>query len=314
MARIVVAGGAGFLGSHLVERLLDRGDEVVVLDNLVTGVIENLEACFGRPGFVFHRVDVSDFVHVAGPVDAVMHLASPASPADFASIPIQILKVGSLGTHRLLGLAKDKGASFFLASTSEVYGDPQVHPQPESYWGHVNPIGPRGCYDEAKRFAEAMTMAYHRTHGVDVRIVRIFNTYGPRMRPEDGRVVTNFVVQALRGEELTVYGDGSQTRSFCYVDDEVDGFVRLLDSDVLGPVNIGNPGEFTVLQLAELVAEMVPSAAGIRFEPLPTDDPAQRRPDITRATELLGWAPTVDLRDGLRLTIDWFRGRLSRPG
>ena len=314
MARVVVAGGAGFLGSHLVERLLDRGDQVVVLDNLVTGDVANIEGCFGRDGFTFHRVDVSDFVHVAGDVDAVMHLASPASPADFASIPIQILKVGSLGTHRLLGLAKDKGARFFLASTSEVYGDPQVHPQPESYWGHVNPIGPRGCYDEAKRFAEAMTMAYHRTHDVDIRIVRIFNTYGPRMRPEDGRVVTNFVVQALRGEELTVYGDGSQTRSFCYVDDEVEGFLRLLDSDVSGPVNIGNPGEFTVLQLAELVAEMVPTAAGIRFEPLPTDDPAQRRPDISLATELLGWAPTVDLRDGLGRTIDWFRARLSRSG
>lgn len=311
MARIVVAGGAGFLGSHLVERLLDRGDEVVVLDNLVTGVIENLEACFGRPGFVFHRVDVSDFVHVAGPVDAVMHLASPASPADFASIPIQILKVGSLGTHRLLGLAKDKAASFFLASTSEVYGDPQVHPQPESYWGHVNPIGPRGCYDEAKRFAEAMTMAYHRAHGVDVRIVRIFNTYGPRMRPDDGRVVTNFVVQALRGEELTVYGDGSQTRSFCYVDDEVEGFIRLLDSGVTEPVNIGNPAEFTVLQLAELVVEMIPGAGGIRFEPLPADDPTQRRPDISRATEQLGWQPTVELREGLGRTIDWFRTLLA---
>lgn len=307
MARIVVAGGAGFLGSHLVERLLDRGDEVVVLDNLVTGVLDNLSDCFGRPGFVFHRVDVSDYVHVPGQVDAVMHLASPASPADFATIPIQILKVGSLGTHRLLGLAKDKGAAFFLASTSEVYGDPQVHPQPESYWGHVNPIGPRGCYDEAKRFAEAMTMAYHRAHGVDVRIVRIFNTYGPRMRPDDGRVVTNFVVQALRGEELTVYGDGSQTRSFCYVDDEVEGFLRLLDSGVTEPVNIGNPAEFTVLQLAELVVDMIPTAGGIRFEPLPADDPTQRRPDISRAIELLGWQPTVDLRDGLERTIQWFR-------
>ncbi|CAN5386153.1 GDP-mannose 4,6-dehydratase [soil metagenome] len=311
MARIVVAGGAGFLGSHLVERLLDRGDEVVVLDNLVTGDLSNIEASFGRDGFTFHRFDVSDYVHVAGHVDAVMHLASPASPADFASIPIQILKVGSLGTHRLLGLAKDKGAKFFLASTSEVYGEPLVHPQPESYWGNVNPIGPRGCYDEAKRFAEAMTMAYHRTHDVSVRIVRIFNTYGPRMRPDDGRVVTNFVVQALRGEELTVYGDGSQTRSFCYVDDEVEGFLRLLDSEVVDPVNIGNPNEFTVRQLAELVCEMVPSAGGIRVEPLPQDDPTQRRPDITRATELLGWAPTVELREGLGRTIDWFRRLLA---
>jgi dTDP-glucose 4,6-dehydratase len=311
VARIVVAGGAGFLGSHLVERLLDRGDEVVVLDNLVTGDLSNIETSFGRDGFTFHRVDVSDYVHVAGDVDAVMHLASPASPADFASIPIQILKVGSLGTHRLLGLAKDKGATFFLASTSEVYGDPLMHPQPESYWGNVNPIGPRGCYDEAKRFAEAMTMAYHRTHDVPVRIVRIFNTYGPRMRPDDGRVVTNFVVQALRGQELTVYGDGSQTRSFCYVDDEVEGFLRLLDSDVSDPVNIGNPNEFTVRQLAELVCEMVPSAGGIRVEPLPQDDPTQRRPDITRATELLGWAPTVELREGLGRTIDWFRRLLA---
>jgi dTDP-glucose 4,6-dehydratase len=311
VARIVVAGGAGFLGSHLVERLLDRGDEVVVLDNLVTGDLSNIETSFGRDGFTFHRVDVSDYVHVAGDVDAVMHLASPASPADFASIPIQILKVGSLGTHRLLGLAKDKGATFFLASTSEVYGDPLVHPQPESYWGNVNPIGPRGCYDEAKRFAEAMTMAYHRTHDVPVRIVRIFNTYGPRMRPDDGRVVTNFVVQALRGQELTVYGDGSQTRSFCYVDDEVEGFLRLLDSDVSDPVNIGNPNEFTVRQLAEMVCEMVPSAGGIRVEPLPQDDPTQRRPDITRATELLGWAPTVELREGLGRTIDWFRRLLA---
>jgi dTDP-glucose 4,6-dehydratase len=306
-----VAGGAGFLGSHLVERLLDRGDEVVVLDNLVTGDLSNIETSFGRDGFTFHRVDVSDYVHVAGDVDAVMHLASPASPADFASIPIQILKVGSLGTHRLLGLAKDKGAKFFLASTSEVYGDPLVHPQPESYWGNVNPIGPRGCYDEAKRFAEAMTMAYHRTHDVPVRIVRIFNTYGPRMRPDDGRVVTNFVVQALRGQELTVYGDGSQTRSFCYVDDEVEGFLRLLDSDVSDPVNIGNPNEFTVRQLAELVCEMVPSAGGIRVEPLPQDDPTQRRPDISRATDLLGWAPTVELREGLGRTIDWFRHLLA---
>ena len=311
MARLVVAGGAGFLGSHLVERLLDRGDEVVVLDNLVTGALANIEHCFGRDGFVFHQVDVSDFVHVPGPVDAVMHLASPASPADFDSIPIQILKVGSLGTHRLLGLAKDKGARFFLASTSEVYGDPLVHPQPESYWGNVNPIGPRGCYDEAKRFAEAMTMAYHRTHGVDVRIVRIFNTYGPRMRPEDGRVVTNFVVQALRGHELTVYGDGSQTRSFCYVDDEVEGFLRLLASDVTEPVNIGNPNEFTVRQLAEMVIEMVPEAGGLRFDPLPQDDPAQRRPDITLATERLGWAPTVELHEGLGLTIEWFRELLA---
>ena len=249
---------------------------------------------------------MSNYVHVPGPVDAVLHFASPASPVDFERIPIQILKVGSLGTHNTLGLAKEKGARYFLASTSEVYGDPLVHPQPETYWGNVNPIGPRGVYDEAKRFAEAMTMAYHRHHGVDVRIVRIFNTYGPRMRPDDGRVVSNFLVQALPGKPLTVYGDGSQTRSFCYVDDEVRGLLALLDSDYVGPVNIGNPTEFTVLELAEMVLDVTGSSSELRFEPLPVDDPAQRRPDITLARSLLGWEPEIDLDEGLARTAEWF--------
>ncbi|MER3452505.1 MAG: NAD-dependent dehydratase, partial [Acidimicrobiia bacterium] len=256
MGRIVVTGAAGFLGSHLCRALLDRGDEVVGIDNLTTGRLANIEDLFGREGFTFVKHDVTTFVHVPGPVDAVMHFASPASPKDYLELPIQTLKVGSLGTHKTLGLAKEKGARYFLASTSEVYGDPQVHPQPESYWGHVNPVGPRGVYDEAKRFAEAMTMAYHRYHGLDVRIVRIFNTYGPAMRPDDGRVVSNFLVQALTGKPLTVYGDGSQTRSFCYVDDEIRGFLALLDSDLVGPVNIGNPEEFTVAELARLVLEV----------------------------------------------------------
>jgi dTDP-glucose 4,6-dehydratase len=310
VARVVVSGGAGFLGSHLCAALLARGDQVVVIDNLITGNVDNLAPLFGRQGFEFQRHDVSTHVHVPGRVDAVMHLASPASPKDFTEIPIQILKVGAHGTHNLLGLAKDKGARFFLASTSEVYGDPQVHPQPETYWGHVNPIGPRGVYDEAKRYAEAMTMAYHRHHGVDVRIVRIFNTYGPHMRPSDGRVVSSLLVQALAGKPLTVFGDGSQTRSFCYVDDEIRGFLALLDSDHVGPVNIGNPNEFTVLELARIVLEVTGSSSEITFEPLPVDDPTQRRPDITIAREVLGWEPRVDLREGLARTGDW----LSRVG
>src|SRR5262245_6489813 len=252
MARGVVAGGAGFLGSHLCDALLARGDSVVAIDNLLTGSVDNIEHLFGRPGFTFVEHDVSQFVWVPGDVDAVLHFASPASPADFERIPIQILKVGSLGTHHMLGLAKDKGAKFFLASTSEVYGDPQVHPQPETYWGHVNPIGPRGVYDESKRFAEAMTFAYHRAHGIDVRVARIFNTYGPRMRPDDGRLVTNLLVQGLTGRPLTVYGDGTQTRSFCYIDDEVRGLLALLDSDYVGPVNVGNPAEYTVNEFAEI--------------------------------------------------------------
>ena len=311
MARVVVTGGAGFLGSHLSEALLARGDEVVVLDNLVTGSVDNIEHLFGRTGFTFAQHDVSSYVWVPGDVDAVMHLASPASPVDYLDKPIQTLKVGSLGTHNCLGLAKAKNARFFLASTSEVYGDPQVHPQPETYWGHVNPVGPRGVYDEAKRFAEAMTMAYHRYHGLEVRIVRIFNTYGPRMRPNDGRVVSNFLVQALEGKPLTIYGDGSQTRSFCYVDDEVRGFLSLLDGPITGPCNIGNPGEFTMLELAALVQEVTGSSSEIVYEPLPVDDPTQRKPDITMAREHLGWEPTIQLREGLAKTADYVRTRLG---
>ena len=311
--RVVVTGGAGFLGSHLCESLLARGDDVVCLDNLVTGNLRNIEHLFGREGFTFVKHDVTDYVYVPGTVDAVMHFASPASPKDYLEMPIQTLKVGSLGTHKTLGLAKEKGARYFLASTSEVYGDPEIHPQPESYWGNVNPIGPRGVYDEAKRFAEAMTMAYHRYHGVDVRIVRIFNTYGPRMRPQDGRVVSNFLVQSLSGKPLTIYGDGSQTRSFCYVDDEVRGFLALLDSDLAGqPCNIGNPGEFTVKQLAELVLEVTDSDSDIVYEDLPVDDPTQRQPDISLATQRLGWAPTIDLREGLVKTAEYFRSLEGR--
>jgi dTDP-glucose 4,6-dehydratase len=309
--RVVVTGGAGFLGSHLCDALLARGDEVVAIDNLVTGNPDNLAASLGNERFELMHHDVSTFIHVPGPVDAIMHLASPASPKDYLELPIQTLKVGSLGTHNALGLAKDKGARFFLASTSEVYGDPQVHPQVESYWGHVNPIGPRGVYDEAKRFAEAMTMAYHRYHGVDVRIVRIFNTYGPRMRPNDGRVVSNFLTQALQGKPITIYGDGAQTRSFCFVDDEIRGFLALLDSDHVGPVNIGNPNEFTVGALAMMVKDILQSPSEIVYEPLPVDDPAQRRPDISLARELLGWEPTVQLREGLTRTAEWMRTVLA---
>jgi dTDP-glucose 4,6-dehydratase len=311
VARIVVTGGAGFLGSHLCHQLLDRGDEVVCIDNLITGSLANIDDLFGRAGFTFVEHDVSTFIWVPGHVDGVMHLASPASPIDFERIPIQILKVGSLGTHNALGLAKAKGARFFLASTSEVYGDPLVHPQPETYWGNVNPIGPRGVYDEAKRFAEAMTMAYHRHHGLDVRIVRIFNSYGTKMRPDDGRAVSNFIVQALQGQDLTVFGDGSQTRSFCYVDDEVRGFLALYDSDVVGPVNIGNPHEYTILELAEMVLEVTGSGSKLVFHPLPVDDPTQRKPDITQATELLGWQPEIDLRTGIERTTEYFRHVLS---
>jgi dTDP-glucose 4,6-dehydratase len=312
MARVVVTGGAGFLGSHLCHRLLERGDEVVCLDNLITGSIANIEDLFGKPGFSYVELDVSTYIHVPGDVDAVLHFASPASPIDFERIPIQILKVGSLGTHNALGLAKAKGAKFFLASTSEVYGDPLVHPQSETYWGNVNPIGPRGVYDEAKRFAEAMTMAYHRHHGLDVRIVRIFNTFGPQMRPDDGRAVSTFIVQALQGHDITVFGDGSQTRSFTYVDDEVRGFLALLDSDVVGPVNIGNPNEFTILQLAELVIEITGSSSEVVYEPLPVDDPLQRKPDITKATELLGWKPEIELREGIEKATEYFRRVLAQ--
>ncbi len=311
MARVVVTGGAGFLGSHLCDALLDRGDEVVVLDNLVTGAVDNIQHLFGRDGFTFVETDVSNYVWVPGHVDTVMHLASPASPKDYLEKPIQTLKVGSLGTHNTLGLAKAKQAKYFVASTSEVYGDPQIHPQPETYWGHVNPVGPRGVYDEAKRFAEAMTMAYHRYHGLEVRIVRIFNVYGPRMRPEDGRVVSNFIVQALLGKPITVYGDGQQSRSFCYVEDEIRGFLALLDSEQTGPINIGNDGEFTMLELADLVLELTGSKSEIVFEPLPVDDPTQRKPDLTLANTLLGWSPTIPLRAGLERTIPAFAERLG---
>ncbi|HVN50813.1 MAG TPA: UDP-glucuronic acid decarboxylase family protein [Acidimicrobiales bacterium] len=311
MARIVITGGAGFLGSHLCDRFLDRGDEVVALDNLSTGSVSNVEHLFGRAGFTFVEQDVSRFIWIPGPVDAVLHFASPASPVDYLELPIQTLKVGSLGTHNTLGLAKAKGARYLLASTSEVYGDPEVHPQPETYWGHVNPIGPRGVYDEAKRFGEAMTMAYHRSHGLDVRIARIFNVYGPRMRPGDGRVVSNFLVQALKGEPLTIHGDGSQTRSFCYVDDEVEGFLALLRHAGTGPFNIGNSGEYTVRELAELVLEITGSSSELAFVELPVDDPRQRQPDLTRTRAELGWEPTIGLREGLGRTAAYFRELLG---
>ena len=305
----VVTGGAGFLGSHLVDRLLAEGWRVTVLDNLITGRMENLAAWQGRASLRFVHQDVTEFLHIPGAVDAVLHFASPASPEDYRALPIQTLKVGSLGTHKALGLAREKGALFMLASTSEVYGDPLVHPQPEDYWGNVNPIGERGVYDEAKRFAEALTLAYHRTHGVPARIARIFNTYGPRMRPDDGRAIPTFVGQALRGEPLTIHGDGSQTRSFGYVDDIVDGLHRLLLSDCQTPVNIGNPGECTVRELAEQVIAACGSDSTIRFVPAPPDDPARRRPDITLARARLGWEPSVALAEGLARTVAWYRTR-----
>jgi dTDP-glucose 4,6-dehydratase len=303
----VVTGGAGFVGSHVCDRLIERGDEVVCIDNFITGSEGNISHLFGHDRFSLHRQDVTTHLWVPGPVDAVMHLASPASPADFERIPIQILKVGGLGTMNGLGLAKEKGARFFLASTSEVYGDPLVHPQPETYLGNVNTIGIRGVYDEAKRYAEAMTMAYHRHHDVDVRIVRIFNTYGPRMRPDDGRVVSNFITQALRGEPITVYGDGSQTRSFCFVDDQVAGHLALLDGEHTGPINIGNDGEFTMLELAEVVIRVTGSSSTITHRPLPADDPTRRRPDLTEARTKLGWKPTVELEEGVTRTAAYFR-------
>ncbi len=309
--RVLITGAAGFIGSHLADRFLAEGHEVIGMDNLITGSRDNLAHLAGEARFTFVHHDVSRFIAVDGPLDGVLHFASPASPIDYLELPIQTLKVGSLGTHNSLGLAKAKGARYLLASTSEVYGDPLVHPQPESYWGNVNPVGPRGVYDEAKRFAEAMTMAYHRYHGVDTRIVRIFNTYGPRMRARDGRVVSNFIVQALRGEPLTVYGDGSQTRSFCYISDLVEGIYRLFLSGEHDPVNLGNPDEYTVLELAELVRRLTGSAAPITFRPLPVDDPKVRQPDITRARCLLGWAPQVGLEEGLRRTIAYFRAQLG---
>ncbi len=305
--RILITGGAGFLGSHLVDRFIAEGHDVIAVDNFITGSPDNIAHLMGNPRFSFIQLDVTNYIYVEGKLDGVLHFASPASPVDYLELPIPTLKVGSLGTHKTLGLAKAKGARYLLASTSEVYGDPLVHPQPETYWGNVNPVGPRGVYDEAKRFAEALVMAYHRYHGVDVRIVRIFNTYGPRMRPADGRVVSNFIVQALRGEPLTIYGDGSQTRSFTYVEDEVEGIYRLFMSDRVDPTNIGNPVEFTVAQLAQAVLEETGSASKLDRRPLPTDDPKVRQPDITVARRVLGWEPAIPLREGLRKTIPYFR-------
>jgi dTDP-glucose 4,6-dehydratase len=310
--RVLVTGGAGFLGSHLCERFLAEGYEVVCMDNLITGSLENIEHLLPDARFRFHHQDVTEYIHVAGDLDAILHFASPASPIDYLELPIQTLKVGSLGTHKALGLAKAKGARFLLASTSECYGDPLVHPQPESYWGNVNPVGPRGVYDEAKRFAEAMTMAYHRHHGVATRIVRIFNTYGPRMRLDDGRALPAFMSQALAGQPITVFGDGSQTRSFCYVDDLIEGIYRLLESNEPYPVNIGNPSEMTIKQFAEKVVELTGSRSTLTFHPLPEDDPKVRQPDITRARTILGWQPKVDLDTGLRRTLAYFQQRLAR--
>jgi dTDP-glucose 4,6-dehydratase len=315
--RALVTGGAGFLGSHLCGRLLDQGFEVVCMDNLITGALENIESLFGRDGFTFVHHDVTNFIHVPGRLDYILHFASPASPIDYLKLPIQTLKVGSLGTHKALGLAKSKGARFLLASTSETYGDPLVHPQPETYWGNVNPVGPRGVYDEAKRFAEAITMAYHRHHGVDTRIVRIFNTYGPRMRSGDGRVVPTFICQALAGEPLTAFGDGSQTRSFCFVTDLIEGIWRLLNSDYSEPMNIGNPAEMTVLEFAKEIINITGSSSEIVFEPLPEDDPKVRQPDIALAQRILGWEPQVSLADGLEETVEFFSNgpqSASAPG
>ncbi len=303
MSTCVVTGGAGFLGSHLCERLLGDGHRVICLDNLETGSLENI-AHIRDEGFEFRNTDITNFVDIPEDVDFIYHLASPASPIDYLRLPLHTLKVGSHGTHHMLGVAKVKRARFLIASTSEVYGDPQVHPQKEDYWGHVNPIGPRGVYDEAKRYAEALTMAYHRQQGVNTAMVRIFNTYGPRMRPHDGRAIPTFLRQALQDRPLTVFGDGSQTRSFCYVDDLIDGIVRLAESDVHVPVNIGNPNEFTLLELAKAVVEVTESRSEIVYEALPTDDPQQRQPDIGRARDLLGWEPTIELNEGLRQTID----------
>ena len=306
MQRVLITGGAGFIGSHLCDRFLAEGLEVICVDNLLTGALDNVEHLFDNEHFRFLKRDITEYIHISGGLDFVLHFASPASPVDYLKLPIQTLKVGALGTHKALGLAKAKGARFLLASTSEVYGDPLVHPQKESYWGNVNPIGPRGVYDEAKRFAEAMAMAYHRFHGLDTRIVRIFNTFGPRMRVEDGRVVPAFLSQVIRGEPLTVFGDGSQTRSFCYVEDTVEGIVCVLRSELHEPVNIGNPNEFTILAFAKLVTRIFGHEAGIDVRPLPTDDPKIRQPDIARARELLGWSPGWALEDALRETHAYF--------
>jgi dTDP-glucose 4,6-dehydratase len=309
--KILVTGGSGFLGSHLCEKFLEKDYQVICMDNLITGNINNVSHLFNEPDFNFIKHDVTNFVHVPGKLDLILHFASPASPIDYLEMPIQTLKVGSLGTHKALGLAKEKGARFLLASTSEVYGDPLVHPQKEDYWGNVNPIGFRGVYDEAKRFAEAMTMAYHRFHNVETRIVRIFNTYGPRMRLEDGRALPTFMGQALRGEDITVFGDGSQTRSFCYVDDLIEGIYRLSQSDEVYPVNIGNPVEITIKEFAEEVVQLTGSKSKITYKELPKDDPQVRKPDITRAKEILGWEPKVDRHDGLKRTMQYFKNLLD---
>jgi nucleoside-diphosphate-sugar epimerase len=314
--RVLIAGGAGFIGSHICDRLIERGDEVICVDNLITGRVENIAHLLGRTGFSFVEADICVPFGVDDALDAVLDFASPASPDDFDRIPLEILAVGSTGTRNLLDLTVAHKARFLLTSTSEVYGDPLVHPQPETYWGNVDPIGPRSCYDEAKRFSEAITMAYRRVYGVDVRIARIFNTYGPRMKPHDGRVVTNFCVQALAGDPITLYGDGNQTRSFCYVDDEVRGLLALLDGDIVGPVNIGNDGEFTMRELAELVVELTGSNSPIVTVPMPpgrTGDPMQRKPDLTIANTQLGWAPSIPLRVGLAQLLDWLRVELGMP-
>ncbi len=312
MRRVLITGGAGFIGSHLCRRFLDDGADVICMDNLLTGRLQNIEDLFRRDHFTFVKHNVTNYIHVPGRLDAVLHFASPASPADFERLPIQILKVGALGTHHSLGVAKEKGARLLLASTSECYGDPEVNPQPESYWGNVNPIGIRGVYDEAKRFAEAMTMAYHRYHKVDTRIVRIFNTYGPGMRPDDGRMIPAFFMQALQNEPLTVFGDGSQTRSINFVSDLVEGVVRLLDSDYVGPVNLGNPIEMNVLDVAQRILKLVGSGSEIVFRELPPDDPKVRRPDIRLAQEILGWSPRVTPDEGLELTLPYFRAEAGR--
>jgi dTDP-glucose 4,6-dehydratase len=312
MKRVLITGGAGFLGSHLCDRFLKEGYHVIAMDNLITGNLANIEHLFKLKEFEFYNHDVSKFVHVPGELDYILHFASPASPIDYLKLPIQTLKVGSLGTHNLLGLAKSKKARFLIASTSEVYGDPLVHPQNEDYWGNVNPIGPRGVYDEAKRFQEAITMAYHTYHGLETRIIRIFNTYGPRMRLDDGRVLPAFIGQALRGEDLTAFGDGSQTRSFCYVSDLVEGIYRLLLSDYPNPVNIGNPGEITINQFAEEIIALTGAKTKVIYKPLPKDDPKQRQPDITRAREILNWEPKVNRAEGLKLTLDYFKTVLAK--
>ena len=310
--RVLITGGAGFIGSHLVDKFLAEGHEVIAMDNLLTGDTANISHLSGRDEFRFIKQDVTNYIYIDGPLDAILHFASPASPIDFARLPIQILKVGALGTHKTLGLARAKGARFLLASTSEVYGDPLVHPQPESYWGNVNPIGLRGVYDEAKRFAEAMTMAYHRFHSVDIRIARIFNTFGPRMRLDDGRAVPNFIRQALLNAPITIYGDGSQTRSLVYVQDEVEGLYRLLMSEENNPVNLGSPHEMSMRALAELIRDLAGSESRLTYHPLPQDDPKLRRPDISKAMDVLDWSPSTPLEEGLRLTIEDFRSRLAR--